>query len=123
MFDSATTGRLSMTEYAEVATSDYLSNLEKWHRDTSWICYGKRRSFSVYEIAACAYGNEEGSVLKPGEKTKKDVYQRLIPYIVCGGRIPQDIVNQLFIRACRYNAFDNKSNNWQRVVNLSLIHI
>lgn len=117
MFDSATTGRLSMTEYAEVATSDYLSNLEKWHRDTSWICYGKRRSFSVYEIAACAYGNEEGSVLKPGEKTKKDVYQRLIPYIVCGGRIPQDIVNQLFIRACRYNAFDNKSNNWQRVVN------
>lgn len=86
-----------MTEYAEVATSDYLSNLEKWHRDTSWICYGKRRSFSVYEIAACAYGNEEGSVLKPGEKTKKDVYQRLIPYIVCGGRIPQDIVNQLFI--------------------------
>ena len=29
MFDSATTGRLSMTEYAEVATSDYLSNLEK----------------------------------------------------------------------------------------------
>ena len=111
------TGRLSMTEYAEVATSDYLSNLEKWHRDTSWICYGKRRSFSVYEIAACAYGNEEGSVLKPGEKTKKDVYQRLIPYIVCGGRIPQDIVNQLFIRACRYNAFDNKSNNWQRVVN------
>lgn len=106
-----------MTEYAEVATSDYLSNLEKWHRDTSWICYGKRRSFSVYEIAACAYGNEEGSVLKPGEKTKKDVYQRLIPYIVCGGRIPQDIVNQLFIRACRYNAFDNKSNNWQRVVN------
>ena len=117
MFDSATTGRLSMTEYAEVATSDYLSNLEKWHRDTSWVCYGKRRSFSVYEIAACAYGNEEGSVLKPGEKTKKDVYQRLIPYIVCGGRIPQDIVNQLFIRACRYNAFDNKSNNWQRVVN------
>lgn len=117
MFDSATTGRLSMTEYAEVATSDYLSNLEKWHRDTSWICYGKRCSFSVYEIAACAYGNEEGSVLKPGEKTKKDVYQRLIPYIVCGGRIPQDIVNQLFIRACRYNAFDNKSNNWQRVVN------
>lgn len=117
MFDSATTGRLSMTEYAEVATSDYLSNLEKWHRDTSWICYGKRRSFSVYEIVACAYGNEEGSVLKPGEKTKKDVYQRLIPYIVCGGRIPQDIVNQLFIRACRYNAFDNKSNNWQRVVN------
>lgn len=117
MFDSATTGRLSMTEYAEVATSDYLSNLEKWHRDTSWICHGKRRSFSVYEIAACAYGNEEGSVLKPGEKTKKDVYQRLIPYIVCGGRIPQDIVNQLFIRACRYNAFDNKSNNWQRVVN------
>lgn len=117
MFDSATTGRLSMTEYAEVATSDYLSYLEKWHRDTSWICYGKRHSFSVYEIAACAYGNEEGSVLKPGEKTKKDVYQRLIPYIVCGGRIPQDIVNQLFIRACRYNAFDNKSNNWQRVVN------
>ena len=116
MFDSATTGRLSMTEYAEVATSDYLSNLEKWHRDTSWICYGKRRSFSVYEIAACAYGNEEGSVLKPGEKTKKDVYQRLIPYIVCGGRIPQDIVNQLFIRACRYNAFDNKATTGKELL-------
>ncbi len=117
MFDSATPGRLSITEYTELATSDYINNLTKWHDDTSWICYGKRRSFSVYEIAACTYGNEEGNMLKPGEKTKKDVYQRLIPYIVCGGRIPQDIVNQLFIRACRYNAFDNKSNNWQRVVN------
>ena len=117
MLDSATTGRLSMTEYAELPTSDYISNLEKWHKDTAWVSFGRESSFSVYEIASCAYGNEEGSVLKPGEKTKKDVYQRLIPYIVCGGRIPQDIVNQLFIRACRYNAFDNKSNNWQRVVN------
>ena len=36
--------------------------------------------FKLRDIAACAYGNEEGSVLKPGEKTKKDVYQRLLPY-------------------------------------------
>lgn len=116
MFDSATTGRLSMTEYAELATSDYLSNLEKWHRDTSWICYGKRRSFSVYEITNCAYGNEEGNLLKTDEKIKKDVFQRLLPYIVCGGRIPQDIVNRIFIRACNCSSFNNE-NNWRKVVN------
>lgn len=116
MFDSATQGRLSITEYSELATSDYISNLAKWHDDTSWICYGKRRSFSVYEIANCAYGNEEGNLLKAGEKTKKDVFQRLLPYIAGGGRIPKDIVSQLFIRACKYNSYDSE-NNWKKVVN------
>lgn len=116
MFDSATPGRLSITEYAELATSDYISNLAKWHDDTSWICYGKRRSFSVYEIANCTYGNEEGNLLKAGEKTRKDVFQRLLPYIVGGGRIPRDMVNQLFMRACKYNSYDNESN-WKKVVN------
>lgn len=114
MFDSATPGRLSITEYAELATSDYISNLAKWHDDTSWICYGKRRSFSVYEIADCVYGIFDSNE----KKHRKEVLQRLIPYIVGGGRIPPDIVNQLFIRACRYNSFGEKNEkNWKKVVN------
>ncbi len=114
MFDSATPGRLSITEYAELATSDYISNLAKWHDDTSWICYGNRRSFSVYEIADCVYGIFDSNE----KKHRKEVLQRLIPYIVGGGRIPPDIVNQLFIRACRYNSFGEKNEkNWKKVVN------
>lgn len=112
MFDSATTGRLSMTEYAELATSDYLSNLEKWHRDTAWRCYGKEKSFSVFDIANCAYGREQSNMLSCD--TKKDVFQRLIPCIVCGDRLPSDIANSLFIRACKPASFTE--NNWRKIL-------
>lgn len=113
MFDSATPGRLSITEYAELATSDYISNLAKWHDDTSWICYGKRRSFSVYEIADCVFGIFDGT----GKRHRKLILQQLLPYIVGGGRIPRDIVNQLFIRSCRYNSFGKEENDWKKTIN------
>ncbi len=113
MLDSATTGRLSMTEYSELPTSDYIRNLEKWHKDTAWVCYGRESSFSVYEIANCAYGKEQGNKLSCD--TKKDVFQRLLPCIAEGMRIPQDIVNALFIRACRPNSFEEK--HWKRILN------
>lgn len=112
MFDSATTGRLSMTEYAELATSDYLSNLEKWHRDTAWRCYGKEKSFSVFDVANCAYGREQSNMLSCD--TKKDVFQRLIPCIVCGDMLPSDIANSLFIRACKPASFTE--NNWRKIL-------
>lgn len=113
MLDNATPGRLSMTEYAELATSDYILNLEKWHKDTAWVCYGRESSFSVYEIANCAYGNMQSS--NANKEVIKDVFQRLLPCIAEGMRIPQDIVNALFIRACRPNSFEEK--HWKRILN------
>ena len=113
MLDSATTGRLSMTEYAELPTSDYISNLEKWHKDTAWVSFGRESSFSVYEIASCAYGKEQGNNLSCD--TRKEVFQRLLPCIAEGMKIPKDIVNALFIRACRPNSFEEK--HWKRILN------
>lgn len=117
MLDSATLGRLSMTEYAELPTSDYIRNLEKWHRDTAWIYCGRQSSFSVYEIANCAYGKEQKKILScdTNKEVKKEVFQRLLPCIAEGMRVPQDIVNALFIRACRPNSFEEK--NWKRILN------
>lgn len=113
MLDNATPGRLSMTEYAELLTSDYINNLEKWHNDTAWVCFGRQSSFSVYEIASCAYGKEQGNNLSCD--TRKEVFQRLLPCIAEGMKIPKDIVNALFIRACRPNSFEEK--HWKRILN------
>ena len=58
--DAATTGRMSVVLYDELAGSDFLRNIESWHRDTACLRYdGKHKanvynSFSVYDICNCA---------------------------------------------------------------------
>ena len=65
-----------MTEYAEVATSDYLSNLEKWHRDTSWICYGNAVLFLYTKLPPVLMAMKKEMCLSRA-KTKKMFFSDL----------------------------------------------
>lgn len=115
MLDSAGPGRISMSMYTELATSEYLKNLEKWHDSTAWIRKGKFCSFSMKEIADFAFGTEKKFVDCTPEVLKETV-QRLVPCAAEGRHIPADIVNSLFHKACRPSSYENESN-WKNVLN------
>lgn len=119
--DSATTGRVSMSMYTELSTSDFLGNIGEWHENTAWVRYNGRKnireinSFSLAEIAECAFGTEQGGYIACKPEVKRDVYLRLIPCVTEGRSLPQDIVSALVNRASNPQMYD-KDYNWRRVL-------
>lgn len=120
--DSATTGRLSISTYAEISASDYIDNVTRWHEQISW-CRLKnvgtktnreykntKASFSVREIANCAFGTEQGAFIKCKEEVLKETVLRLLPCITSGRKIPKDIMNALFIKASNPLSYESSFN-------------
>ena len=114
--DAATTGRLSIAMYTELMGSDYLDNIESWHKKSSWLRYnykiGKHavNSFSIYEIAENAFGTEQnGKIAKP--KMFNDIVLRLIPCVTEGRRIPKDIISNLCAKASNPLAYEKDYNH------------
>ncbi|MBP3923233.1 MAG: type I-C CRISPR-associated protein Cas8c/Csd1 [Ruminiclostridium sp.] len=122
--DSATTGRLSMPIYTALSTSEFYKSVCKWHDETAWIRYnGKKKmqevnSFSLSDIAECAFGTEQGKFISCKPEVKRDVYIRLIPCVIEGRRIPQDIVNALVTRATSPQMYSERYN-WRRVLEVT----
>lgn len=113
--DSATPGRIAMTMYSELPTSEYIENLAEWHSSTQWVRFSKPRSFSMYEIALCAFGTEQGGKPECKSDIRKETVQRLIPCAAERRRVPRDIVRTLCARACRPTAY--KEEYWRRILN------
>lgn len=119
--DAATTGRLAMTMYTEMAASDFRQNVEKWHFNTAWnrfIPKKKKReihSFSLYEITECAFGTEQGNFIKCKPEVESGTILRLIPCVTEGRNIPSDIVRSLVNKASRPLSYKQKYN-WYKVL-------
>ena len=119
--DAATTGRMSVVLYDELAGSDFLRNIESWHRDTACLRYdGKHKanvynSFSVYDICNCAFGTEGAKGIECKNEVLKNTVLRLIPCITEGKPLPADIVRALYHKASAPLAY-NKEYNHRKVV-------
>ena len=119
--DAATMGRLSISVYEEMATSELYRNMEIWHSDSAWLRFNwkeKKRyikSFSLYEIADYAFGTEQGSKVECKNEFRKSVILRLIPCVTEKRDIPADIVANLVRRASRPLAY-HKTYNWMNVL-------
>lgn len=106
--DSATPGRMAITFYRELTGSEFLERIEKWHSDFAWLQnYGKDRDDKkkkiIFEgapapkdIAWCAYAKRlgENSELKVEIKLLNATVERLLPCIIDGRLIPDDLVEQ-----------------------------
>lgn len=121
LLDAATPGRLSISMYTELAASDFLENIEKWHGETSWMRYNSERkkscisSFNMRDIANCAFGTETGSFVECKPEVQKETILRLIPCVTEGRRIPKDIVRNLVYKASSPLNY-SKSNNFNKVL-------
>ena len=115
--DAATTGRLSIAMYDELQGSEFLDNLQKWHEHSAWMRYdGKKKqavvkSFSLYEIIRAAYGSEQGNFLKCDDEVTRDQILRLLPCVMKGQRIPEDLIQALYHKASNPLAYEQAYNH------------
>lgn len=108
--NSATPGRMSLSNFQEFTVSDYLSNLLAWHSDASWQqCLpkdkeGNSRSYigapSVTMIVKAAYGS------KVDDKLRKHAIARLLPCILQKQPIPFDLEKQCIVHASKRHAME-----------------
>lgn len=116
--DAATTGRMSVSLYSELQSSEFFENVMKWHSDTAVLRYsGKLKrncinSFTVYEIINCAFGTEGSKgYLECKPEVLSDTILRIMPCIVEGKPLPQDIMWALYHKASNPQAFEQSYNH------------
>lgn len=121
--DAATTGRLSITYYNELAASDFFERVIFWGASCSWYFLKfnqKRQPYYAVEtpifrrIVACAFGHENGNYMEADDKVLKEQIQRLVKCMLENQRMPYDIVHALFIRASMPTAYTR--GNRERVL-------
>lgn len=91
--DSATPGRMAISFYRELTSSEFLNRVLTWHdleKGCVWRQYFAKDKIFVgapapRDIAECAYGRRD-------DKLRKATVERLLPCIVDGIPIPHDIV-------------------------------
>ena len=115
--DAATTGRINISLYSELESSQYLSNIEKWHYETAWLRFdinSKKKyinSFSTLDIIKYAFGTEQGKYVDCDKKIIRDNILRLLNCITGGKKLPSDIVNALYLKASNPLAYDKNYNH------------
>lgn len=106
--DAATTGRLAITYYNELAASDFLDRIVYWGKTCNWYYLKFNEQQKPYyavetpifrRIVECAFGRERDKFIDVDDKVLKEQTQRLVKCMVEGQRIPYDIVHALTIRA------------------------
>lgn len=125
--DAATTGRLAIIYYQQLASEFFLKSLSNWHSTCKWYqdYYAKEHkqfiSFigtpSTYHIVEAVYGEKADS------RIKKELYTRILPCIVEEAKIPKDII-QLILNRIKNPFSFNSLQEWSRTINIAcaLIH-
>lgn len=106
--DAATTGRLSVTYYHELAASDFLANMIYWGQTCNWkyIKFNEKKQpyYTIHtpifrRIVECAFGRERGNFIEVDDKVLKEQTQRLVKCMLERKQVPFDIIHALMLRA------------------------
>lgn len=121
VLDSATTGRMAVLYYRNMDKEIYLEKLKDWHTSCAWLHrYRKNREGdfvqfygapATKDIAFAAYGP------RANEKIVKGLMERMLPCIVDGANIPQDIVKSAFHRAS--NPVSMEKWEWEKTLSIT----
>jgi CRISPR-associated protein Csd1 len=114
--DSATPGRMSITYYREIKSSEFLARLEEWHEGCAWFQnFGQKRRFvgapAPKDIATCAYGT------RLDDKLLASTHRRLLPCIIEGTPLPSDLVESCVRRATARLSMDHWE--WQKSLGIA----
>jgi len=96
--DSATPGRMAITYYRELTSSEFLERIEQWHSRFSWKQnFGISKHFigapAPHDIAEAAFGG------RVDEKLKKATIERLVPCVIDRQPFPRDLLTASVRRA------------------------
>ncbi|MFC3749087.1 type I-C CRISPR-associated protein Cas8c/Csd1 [Paenibacillus sp. GCM10012306] len=121
VLDSATTGRLAVLYYRNMDKNLYLDKLIEWHSTCAWMHrYRKNEQGetvlfygapSTKDIAFAAYGPNAN------DKVIKGLMERMLPCIVDGRTIPEDIVRSAIHRAS--NPVGMEKWEWEKTLSIT----
>ncbi|OBZ15730.1 type I-C CRISPR-associated protein Cas8c/Csd1 [Bacillus sp. FJAT-27264] len=121
VLDSATTGRLAVLYYRNMDKNLYLDKLIEWHSTCAWMHryrkneQGETAQFygapSTEDIAFAAYGPNAN------EKIVKGLMERMLPCIVDGRSIPEDIVRSATHRSSNPVALEKWE--WEKTLSIT----
>lgn len=121
VLDAPTTGRLAVLYYRYIEGVTYFNRLQEWHETCKWLHRyykndkGERVLFmgapATKDIAFAAYGP------RAGDKLVKVVVERLLPCILDGQKIPDDLVKSAFHRAS--NPVGMESWEWEKTLSIT----
>jgi CRISPR-associated protein Csd1 len=114
--DSATTGRLAITYYREFDFPEFVSRIESWHIRYAWHQnFGKDKKFigapAPRDIAEASYG------MRLDDKLRKSAVERLLPCIMDGVRLPQDLMASSVRRAINRIGLDHWE--WEKCLGIA----
>ncbi len=124
--DAATTGRLSVTYYNELKSSDFLDRLENWCDTCCWYRtrftpekkpYLEISTPGTTQIVNSALGTEQGGMLKTDDKVMREQSQRILHCVIDAQPVPYDIVRALVHRASMPQAYS--SGNHERILSVT----
>ena len=112
-FDAATTGRLSVTYYNELKSSDFFRRVEHWYETMCWLSqYNNAFSPSIERIIKCAFGVPRENFIDIDERMSSEHVQRLLHCIVDKMPIPEDIVRALVSKSSNLLIYKNKNREY-----------
>lgn len=118
--DAATTGRLSVTYYNELASSDFYDRLQSWGETCCWYFTRFSQESKPYwevltpltkGIVANAYGTERGNYIETDDKVMKEQSQRIFHCILDNAPVPWDIVHSLVNQASNPQAYSRRNHD------------
>ncbi len=124
--EAATTGRLSITYYSELASSDYLKRLEDWQLSCCWYRGYKDKagafhtvvsSPSIKDIIRFSYGTQQGDFVSVDDNLMKEHAQRILHCIIDGAPLPYDIVHSIAMKASQRSAYS--AGNYNRLLSIA----
>ncbi|MCD8188089.1 MAG: type I-C CRISPR-associated protein Cas8c/Csd1 [Ruminococcus sp.] len=118
--DAATTGRLSITPYNELKSSDFIRNYRSWCESLKWRIpeftpEGKYtepvHTLKTRRIIDYAFGDEQNGMIKAADKVMKEHSQRIIGCMINNQKFPQDIAHALAVKASNPLAYSSINAN------------
>lgn len=114
--DSATPGRMAISYYRELTSSEFLERIEIWHTQSAWLQnFGQDKKFigapSPLEIAQSAYGRRLDDSLKAA------THRRMLPCIIENQPLPDDLVSSCIHRATNRHSQDHWE--WEKALGIA----
>lgn len=128
--EAATTGRLSVTYYNELAASDFLARIAFWGRSCNWafLKFNEKKQpyYTVatpplYKAVECAFGHEQGNFIEVDDRIMKEQLQRLVKCMLDKEPLPYYFVRALTVRASMPMAYSR--GNRERVLSTACAFI
>ncbi len=113
-FDAATTGRLAVTFYSEMLTSDFFDRLEKWDQYCMWYANRGKTVISppISKIVEYAFGVERDSdvgKIEVNDDVAKEMYDRVLRCRIGEELFPLSIKKKLVEKASKLYLYGRKT--------------